>query len=119
MLIHIKMKTGDDLIGNLVNSDNDEVTIENPIQVKIHPVHGFFAKSWLLLSEANSVDLSISDIIFWGEANTRAIEYYNTFSERLTELSNLKSRAEDRQEEYEEIEDVLVAYLESKESIKH
>ena len=117
MLIHIKMKTGDDLIGNLVKRDDNEVTVENPIQVKIHPVHGFFAKSWMLLSEANSVDLSLGDIIFWGEANVKAIEYYDSFAERLTELK--RAREEERQEEYEEIEDVLVAYLESKDSIKH
>ena len=119
MLIHIKMKTGDDLIGNLVKRDDNEVTVENPIQVKIHPVHGFFAKSWMLLSEANSVDLSLGDIIFWGEANVKAIEYYDSFAERLTELKSLRAIEEERQEEYEEIEDVLVAYMESKDSIKH
>ena len=119
MLIHIKMKSGDDLIATFLASDENEVTIENPIQVKIHPVHGFFAKSWMLLSEANSVDLSLNDITFCGQANDKAIEYYDTFAERLTELKSLRAREEERQEEYEEIEDVLVAYMESKDSIKH
>jgi|TARA_B110000977_G_scaffold63422_1_gene86242 hypothetical protein len=119
MLIHIKMKTGDDLIGNLVCNDENEVTVENPIQIKIHPVHGFFAKSWLLLSEANSVELSLSDIIFWGQANPRAIEYYDSFADRLTELKSLRQQEIDDADTYEEIEDVLVAYMESKDSIKH
>lgn len=122
MLIHIKMKSGDDLIADLISNDEDELTIENPIQVKIHPVHGFFAKSWMLLSEANSVGLSLNDITFWGEANNKAIEYYDTFAERLTELKSLRAQHQTREEtieQIEEVEDVLVAYLESKDSIKH
>jgi len=119
MLIHIKMKSGDDLIATLLSSDDEEVTIENPILVKIHPIHGFFAKSWMLLSEANSVGLSLKDITFWGQANSKAIEYYDTFAERLTQLHSLRAREQIREEQIEEIEDVLVAYLESKESIKH
>ena len=102
MLIHIKMKTGDDLIGNLVCNDENEVTVENPIQIKIHPVHGFFAKSWLLLSEANSVELSLSDIIFWGQANPRAIEYYDSFADRLTELKSLRQQEIDDADTYED-----------------
>jgi chromosome segregation ATPase len=122
MLIHIKMKSGDDLIATFVASNENEVTIENPIQVKIHPVHGFFAKSWMLLSEANSVGLSLNDITFWGEANNKAIEYYDTFAERLTELKSMRAQHQTREdtiEQIEEVEDILVAYLESKDSIKH
>lgn len=119
MLIHIKMKSGDDLIADLISNDEDELTIENPIQVKIHPVHGFFAKSWMLLSESNHVSLTHNDITFWGEANHKAVEYYDTFAERLTHLHELRDRESEMKEQGEEIEDVLVAYLESKDSIKH
>jgi len=119
MLIHIKMKSGDDLIADLISNDDQELTIENPIQVKIHPVHGFFAKSWMLLSESNHVSLTHKDITFWGQANNKAIEYYDSFAERLTNLKNLRDREYEMQERGEEIEDVLVAYLESKDSIKH
>jgi chromosome segregation ATPase len=76
----------------------------------------------MLLSEANSVDLSLNDITFWGQANDKAIEYYDTFAERLTELKSLRSQhqaREDTVEQIEEVEDILVAYLESKDSIKH
>ena len=48
MLIHIKMNNGDDLIANLVQTDEESIVVENPIQVRIHPIHGFFAKSWML-----------------------------------------------------------------------
>ena len=113
------MKSGDDLIADLISNDDHELTIENPIQVKIHPVHGFFAKSWMLLSEANHVSLTHRDITFWGEANNKAIEYYDTFAERLANLHNIRDRETDMREQGEEIEDVLVAYLESKDSIKH
>ena len=117
MLIHIKMKSGDDLIADLLSNDENELTIENPIQVKIHPVHGFFAKSWMLLSEANHVSLTHKDIVFWGEANSKAIEYYDTFASRLTKLKNVQCQEDDDQAN--EIEDVLVAYMESRESTKH
>ena len=119
MLIPIPLPSGDALLAALLSTDADELTIENPIQVKIHPVHGFFAKSWMLLSESNHVSLTHNDITFWGEANNKAVEYYDTFAERLTHIHALRNRESEMKEQGEEVEDVLVAYLESKDSIKH
>ena len=57
--------------------------------------------------------------IFWrpGNANSKAIEYYDTFASRLTKLKNVQYQEDDDQAN--EIEDVLVAYMESRESTKH
>tara|TARA_R110002074_G_scaffold104332_2_gene225276 strand:+ start:131 stop:475 length:345 start_codon:yes stop_codon:yes gene_type:complete len=114
MLIHIKMNNGDDLIADLIKTDKESIVVENPIQVRIHPVHGFFAKSWMLLSKANAVTLGNDDVLFCGEANEKAIEYYDTFVSRLKDLQD------DRETNLtEEVEDLLVAYLESRDQIKH
>ena len=119
MLVHLKLKNGDDLIAKQLVSTRESVTIENPIQVRIHPVHGFFAKSWMLLSLNNSVEVHVSDIMYFGEANARAAEYYQSFVERLTEIKSREDREEDDFEMTKEAEDVLIAYLESRDTIKH
>lgn len=108
------MNNGDDLIADLIKTDKESIVVENPIQVRIHPVHGFFAKSWMLLSKANAVTLGNDDVLFCGEANEKAREYYDTFVSRLKDLQD------DRETNLtEEVEDLLVAYLESRDQIKH
>jgi hypothetical protein len=71
-LIHIKMKNGEDLLGYLVSSTDHHIEINTPIAVDIEPALGFFAKSWLMLSENNSVRLSKEDYMFWSNANKKA-----------------------------------------------
>ena len=118
MLIHIKLQNGDDLIADLLESNKDNILVENPILVRIHPVHGFFAKSWMLLSKSNAVTLNDDDVLFCGEANEKAIEYYDTFVSRLKEIQT-DMKVSDEMNISEEAEDMLVAYLESRDKIKH
>ena len=96
MLIHIKLNNGDDLIGDLIETGEEDILVENPIQVRIHPVHGFFAKSWMLLSEANAVTLGNSDVMFCGPANEKATEYYDTFVSRLEDMK--REREEEKRQ---------------------
>ena len=121
MLIHIKMSNGEDLIANSISEDDDQISIENPVQVRIHPVHGFFAKSWMLLSEENSVSLKKKDVLFLGKANEKATEYYDTFVARLHDLQSEDSyNLEDNlADDDATIEDVFTALIESKSSVKH
>jgi len=114
-LIHIKMKNGEDLLGYLVSSTDHHIEINTPIAVDIEPSLGFFAKSWLMLSEDNSVRLSKEDYMFWSKANKRATEYYDEFMHRLAD------KPDDRTEsEYtNDLEEVFSALMESKASIKH
>ena len=119
MLIHIKMNNGEDLIANSISEDEEQISIENPVQVRIHPVHGFFAKSWMLLSEENSVSLKKKDVLFLGKANKKATEYYDTFVARLVEMQSedfVPDQLDDDELSYEEL---FRAYIESKSSIKH
>lgn len=120
MLIHIKMSNGEDLIAKSVSESATDLTIENPVQVRIHPVHGFFAKSWMLLSAENTVSLSKRDVIFSGKANEKATEYYDTFVSRLAQLQSEDDYSlEDTPDDNNTLEDVFRALIESKSSIKH
>jgi hypothetical protein len=114
-LIHIKMKNGEDLLGYLVSSTDHHIEINTPIAVDIEPALGFFAKSWLMLSENNSVRLSKEDYMFWSNANKKATEYYDEFIHRLAEKPDNRSEAEFTND----LEEVFSALMESKASIKH
>jgi len=114
-LIHIKMKNGEDLLGYLVSSTDHHIEVTTPIAVDIEPSLGFFAKSWLMLSESNSVKLSKEDYMFWSNANKKATEYYEEFMHRLTDRPDTQHDADYTSE----LEDVFTALLESKSSIKH
>jgi|TARA_R110000765_G_scaffold206934_2_gene312013 hypothetical protein len=121
MLIHIKMSNGEDLIANSVSEDETDLIIENPVQVRIHPIHGFFAKSWMLLSDENTVSLNKNDILFSGKANEKATEYYDTFVSRLEELQSEDnySLEDNLDDDNATLEDVFTALIESKSSVKH
>lgn len=114
-LIHIKMKNGEDLLGYLVSSTDHHIEITTPIAVDIEPSLGFFAKSWLMLSEDNSVKLSKEDYMFWSAANSKATEYYEEFMQRLIEKNDPRNDVEFNTE----LEDVFTALLEAKSSTKH
>lgn len=116
-LVYLKLYNGEEILGNNISVDPESYCIENPIQVRIHPAHGLFAKSWLLLAEENSIVLSKSDVLFIGEANERARSYYETFIARI-EDSNREYESDDP-EDVSAIEEQMLAYLESKTSMKH
>lgn len=121
MLIHIKMSNGEDLIANSVSEDETDLIIENPVQVRIHPIHGFFAKSWMLLSDENTVSLNKNDILFSGKANEKATEYYDTFVSRLEKLQSEDnySLRDSIADDESTLEEVFSALIESKSSVKH
>ena len=116
-LVYLKLYNGEEILGNNISVDPESYCIENPIQVRIHPAHGLFAKSWLLLAKDNSIVLSKSDVLFIGDANERAKSYYQTFISRIAE-SNSEYES-DNPEDVSAIEEQMLAYLESKTSMKH
>jgi hypothetical protein len=116
-IVYLKLHNGDDIIGHNVSSDDESYCIENPLQVRVHPIHGMFAKSWLLLSVETIVILSKKDILFFGEANEKAKLYYSTFLDRLDQASSDEEPSED--ERRDEIESRLLAMIEADTSTKH
>jgi hypothetical protein len=114
-LIHVKLKTGTDLLGYLESVSESDIHLVGPVEISIDPNLGFFAKSWLLLSEITSVRIMHSDMYFYSKASEKAFSYYEEFVNRLNEVSknNLDHSS------INEFEDIFVAMMESNGSIKH
>lgn len=117
-LIHVKMKNGEDLLGYLGHHTNNTIQLITPISIGIDPTYGIFAKNWLMFSEVNSATIQSADYMFFGNASSKAIEYYEEFMHKLNEKEQQKQLEEDS-EFTSELETVFSAMMESKSSIKH
>ena len=114
--VNVKTKAGIDIVGVLMQDDGEYVIIENPLEIEVDPREGMFAKSFLLLSEQDSVLINKRDVFYVQYANEKAIQYYEEFRERLSS-SNRQTMTD---EEYaSDLEDMFNTILESKSSIKH
>lgn len=116
-IVYLKLNNGDDIIAKNISSDDEHYRIEDPLQVRVHPIHGMFVKSWLLLSVETVVILSKKDILFIGEPNEKAKLYYSTFLDRLEQVSSEEEPSEE--EIREDIETRLLAMIEADTSTKH
>ena len=117
-LQHVKLQNGDDLLAYARETGGGYTELYAPIVVSIDPHLGLFAKSWLLLSEGNSVMVKDSYILFASKASKRAIEYYEEFMHRIHEKEQIKQMEEDT-EFTSELEDIFTALAESKTAIKN
>ena len=115
-LIHIKLKNGQDILGLDLGSCVGCVNIQNPVQVKIHPTQGFYAQSFLLFSEEDTIIIDDGDILIRSKANQRGIDCYNSFFEEVQERKYLDDI--DNEDE-QEMEDRLMALIDSKNAVKH
>lgn len=114
-IVNVKLKNGTDILSILQSDQETFVLLENPVQIEADPENGFYAKSWLLLSENNIVTVSKSDIFYIHQASDKAIGYYESFLERMS-----YKKSEDSEEEFtNELEEIFGAMLESRESTKH
>ena len=118
--IAIKMKNGSDLVGVLNYEAEEFIRIENPIEIKIDPVHGFYAKSWLLLTVGNIAAISREDIMVLDEANEKAVQYYEEFIYRIRgESKQSEVSYDDLPDDEDDLQSMFETLLESKNSIKH
>lgn len=117
-LIHVKMKTGEDILAYLGEQDNRRIELVTPIAVVIDPTYGMFAKSWLMLSELNAITIDADNIMFFSTASRKAIEYYDEFMHRVSEGAQ-RQAVEDDTEFTSELEEIFGAMMESKASMKH
>lgn len=117
VLHHVKLKNGEDLL-SFVNYNGNQVELHAPISVQIDPSLGLFAKSWLLLTEGNSIMISTDFVIFASKASGKAIDYYEEFMHRIHERSQIKQMEEDS-EFTSELEELFAALVESKTAIKN
>lgn len=117
-LFHIKMTNGDDILAFARDTGGGYMEFYAPIVVHVDPHLGLFAKSWLLLSENNSVMVKHSYILFASKASKRAVDYYEEFMHRIHERAEIKKMEEDS-EFTTELEDIFTALVESKSAIKN
>ena len=115
-LIYIKLKNGNDIIGIEGAEAIGCCNVENPVQLKIHPTEGFYAQSWLLFSESTSVQIQDDDIFVKSKANKRAKDCYNSFHEDMIERGFLDDLS---YSDADEAEEQLMAYIDSKDAVKH
>ena len=127
-LVHVKLKNGQDLIGEDL-SQGVVCRLGNPIQLmNMHPSGSFYAQSWLLFSDENSATIDENEILFRSAGNERAADLYNSFFEEINEQNLIaQEEIEDQRilddirkiETQDDAEDRLLAYFEYKEAIKH
>ena len=117
VLHHVKLKNGEDLLSYIKYKGNS-IELQAPISVQIDPAMGLFAKSWLLLTEGNSILINTDFVIFASKASSKAVDYYEEFMHRILERSQIKQMEEDT-EFTSELEELFSALAESRTAIKN
>jgi hypothetical protein len=109
-LMYVKTRTGEDLIGLILEDKKDSLILDSILSINIDPVNGYLIKEWLFLSKHKSMELHKRDIICYGIASEKAEEYYNRYFDECS-----KPEPSDDIEEFEHI----FSMLEAKNSTKH
>lgn len=119
--INFKMKTGEDLVGVKISETTTDVTIHHPIQILVHPSQGYFAKSWMMLSDENEVCVSKGDLLWITPANEKAINHYDDFLKEVSEhKAKEKARGRLSIEDFQsEVEELFTSLTEAEISTKH
>lgn len=117
--INFKMKTGEDLVGVKISETQSDVTVHHPIQILVHPSQGYFAKSWMMLSNENEVCVNKQDLLWCTGANEKAISHYDDFIKEVGEV-RLKEKTKRSIEDFQsEIEELFTSLTEAEISTKH
>lgn len=111
-LMHIKLKTGVDLVSYIIEDDGTYLTLKDPIQFGFDPNRGIFGINWLLFADETTVRIKYSDVYFHCESSDKATEYYSQF---ITKYDEKKEESN----YISELESIFEAMMESKGSIKH
>jgi hypothetical protein len=91
----IRLKNGEDIIGNVISADNGYYNIEIPMTVDIDyrgKQAGLVMRHWLPLQliKNNAIEIADGDILFFMEPSEDFCEYYVNTVERIHELLNEK-----------------------------
>lgn len=114
-IVNVKLKNGDDIVA-ILHADEDEfIVLENPVQIEADPDYGFYARSWLLLSDEEFVSVDRADIFYVHTANDKSIGYYEDFIEKISSRKGVMT-----DEEFTtDLEDIFNAIMQSRGSVKH
>lgn len=84
--VNFKMRSGEDVVGILIDTHENSIEVANPIIVVIRPNEGLFVKSWNLLAEDEVIEVQLKDMYWCSKANKQAVEYYQKFLDEAQEL---------------------------------
>lgn len=106
--VNFKMRTGEDIVGILIDTHENSIEVANPVLVVIRPNEGLFVKSWNLLAEDEVIEVQFKDMYWCSNANQQAVGYYKKFLNEAQEL------LEDEDVDDEMYEDLLMSQVATK-----
>lgn len=117
ILKHVKMRNREDLLCYVEGKpETGFLKVKHPLCIEVTHDSGMFAKNWMMFTEGDTVNIPTSSILFIGNANEKAIEYYDDFFKKMESMTDDDDFPRDALDEYEEM---FQAMLESKKVIKH
>lgn len=108
----VRLKNGEDIIGNLNDTENGDFEITHPMSVSlIEKGHqkGLVMAYWLpvQLIKKNEIKINSRDVLTMFDPNDEFAEYYTNTIEKIDDLLKAKSVADSMTDE--EIEDIMDA----------
>ena len=113
-LMHVKLKSGADIIAYIINENQTTFTIKDPVEFRLDPHHGIYGLEWLFLSDISVGILNKVDIMFINGCSIKGAQFYNEFVNRYHTIDNKESEIFTS-----DLESMFAAMLESKASTKH
>lgn len=110
----IRTRNGEQILGYIVDIDDNFVTVKDPITIHFDLVYKVYANDMMILIDGDAVQLPIDAILFVGNANDNAQEYYDEFKLLSSRKSSTSINIDDSDEDYTDDEDLFAAIMESK-----
>jgi len=123
--VNFKLRTGEDIVAVKTYETDDFIIIQNPIEITVDPRFGYFAKSWMMLSDENEMKLHKCDAHWVTKPSEKAIRHYNEFCNEIKNSPH-EEESDDNGIEWDtveemnnDIEDMFASMIDSKSSTKH
>jgi hypothetical protein len=122
MIKIVRLKSGEDIIGDLIKLPVDDIQITEPMSVYISTrgqESGLVMSHWLpvQLIKKNEITLKSCDVLTMFEPNQEFEEYYLNTVEKIKSLMKAKELSDEMTDE--EIEDIMDALEDSEGQVIH
>ena len=114
----VRLKNGEDIIGNLCNKDDGNLDITEPMSVQIveegNHRPGLVMSHWLpvQLIKKNEITINSRDVLTMFDPNEEFCEYYQNTVDKLHDVMKAREYTDSLSDE--EIEEVMESLIESK-----
>jgi hypothetical protein len=118
----VRLKSGEDIIGNLCNKADGDIDITEPMSVSVIDEghrQGLVMSHWLpvQLIKKNEITINSRDVLTVFDPNDEFCEYYSNTVEKLHAVLKAKEMTDAMTDE--EIEEVMESLIESKGQLIH